>query len=148
MSLDIARKQSVARVLAIAATMTSLAAAGPIRADSLPDGIKAWFATMQTRALVLESGVLRVAFAKPLVSAELFDYQIKGLCQAPLVGQRYDWGTARIERIEILNEIGQQGYALPGGREACRKLNKMNDAEAAAYLARERREVKAGRVQG
>lgn len=100
-----------------------------------------------SRALVLESGVLRVAFAKPLVSAELFDYQIKGLCR-PLVGQRYDWGTVRIERIEILNEIGQQGYALPGGREACRKLNGMNDAEAAAYLARERREVQAGRVQG
>lgn len=102
---------------------------------------------MQTQALVLEGGVLRVAFKKPLVTPELFAHQIKQLCQAPLVGPRYDWGTARIERIEILNDIGQQGWALPGGRAACRKLNGMNDAEATAYIERERREVRAGRVQ-
>ena len=56
-------------------------------------------------------------------------------------------GNARIERIEIVNDIGQQGYALPGGRAACRKLNAMNSDEAVAYIERERREVRAGRVQ-
>ena len=116
-------------------------------ADPLPAGITAWFSTMQTQALVLEGGVLRVAFKKPLVTPDLFAYQIKGLCQAPLVGQRYEWGNARIDRIEIVNDIGAQGWALPGGRAACQKLNKMNDAEAAAYIERERREVRAGRVQ-
>lgn len=117
------------------------------RADAIPEGIKAWFAPMQTKAMVLEDGVLRVAFRKPVVSVELFDFQVKMLCQAPLVGQRYEWGSARIERIEILNEIGQQGYALMGGRAACRKLNWMGDAEGAAFLAQARREVRAGRVQ-
>ena len=133
----------------VAWLMAGLAAWAPAAmADPLPAGIKAWFATMQTRALQLDDGVLRVAFAKPLVTPDLFALQIKSLCQAPLVGQRYDWGNARIERIEILNDIGQQGYALPGGRVACRKLNGMNDTAAAAYIERERREVKAGRVQG
>ena len=123
------------------------ALASPAIAAPLPPGITAWFASMQTQALVLEGGVLRVAFKKPLVTPELFAYQIKGLCQAPLVGQRYEWGNARIDRIEIVNDIGQQGWALPGGRAACKTLNKLNDAEAAAYIERERREVRAGRVQ-
>lgn len=144
MSKVIGAKWRPAMVLMMAAAVWSASA----RADSLPEGIKAWFASMQTKAMTLEDGVLRVAMKKPLVTAELFDYQIKGLCQAPLVGRRYEWGNVRIERIEILNEIGQQGFALMGGRAGCRKLNGMNSDEAAGFLARERREVKAGRVQG
>lgn len=120
---------------------------GAARADAIPEGIKAWFAPIQTRAMVLEDGVLRVAMKKPVVSTELFDFQVKSLCQAPLVGQRYEWGNARIERIEILNDSGQQGYALMGGRKACSRLNGMGDAEGAAFLAQVRREVRAGRVQ-
>lgn len=147
MSLVIGAKWRGAMRLAAGLAVLASASA-PVMADAVPDGIKAWFASMQTKAMVLEGGVLRVAMAKPVVTAELFDTQIKGLCQAPLVGQRYDWGTARIERIEILNDAGQQGFALLGGRAGCRKLNGMNSDEAAGFLARERREVKAGRVQG
>lgn len=147
MSKVIGAKWRAATRLAMAAVVAGVVAS-PAIADTLPEGIKAWFASMQTKAMTLEDGVLRVAMKKPMVSAELFDNQIKGLCQAPLVGQRYDWGSARIERIEILNDAGQQGFALLGGRAACRKLNGMNSDEAAGFLARERKEVRAGRVQG
>ena len=147
MSLVIGAKRGVARGVARAVVAGFATLSVPALGDTLPPGISAWFSTMQTQALVLEGGVLRVAFKKPLVTPELFAHQIKSLCQAPLVGQRYEWGNARIERIEILNDIGQQGWALPGGRAACRKLNGMNDAEAVAYIERERREVRAGRVQ-
>ena len=146
MSLDIGAKQAIKRLLS-AALMALPAWATPATADPLPGGITAWFASAQTQALALEGGVLRVAFKKPLITPDLFAHQIKSLCQAPLVGQRYDWGNARIERIEIVNDIGQQGWALPGGRAACKKLNGMNSDEAAAYIERERREVRAGRVQ-
>ena len=117
-------------------------------ADAIPEGIKAWMKPNKVRVMQLADGVLSIAFDVPLVSEDLFRTQIKGLCQAPLMGQRYEWGNARIERIEIVNSIGQQGYTLIGGKTACQKLNRMNDTEASAYIERERREIRAGRVQG
>ena len=116
-------------------------------ADAIPEGIKAWMKPNKVRVMQLADGVLSIAFDVPLVSEELFRTQIKGLCQAPLVSNRYGWGNARIQRIELLNDIGAQGWALPGGRASCERLNSLGGTAADAYLTSQQRPIRAGRVQ-
>lgn len=120
---------------------------GNALADSVPQGIKDWFAASQTKALQLTDGVLSVSFSKPLISDDLWRTQIKSLCAAPLASKKYSWGSARIDRIDLMNDIGAQGYALVGGRKSCEKLVTLEGVEADHYLMRMRREIRAGRVQ-
>lgn len=125
----------------ICAVVTSVAA------DGIPEGIKAWMKPSKVRVMQLADGVLSIAFDVPLVSEDLFRIQIKGLCQAPHVSDRYGWGKARIERIDVLNDIGAQGWSLLGGRASCERLNSLGGTAADTYLITQQRPIRAGRVQ-
>ena len=120
---------------------------GAVQADSVPDGIRNFLATTQARVVMLHEGVLWVSYGKPLVTDDMYRIQIKGLCEAPLVNKRYSWGRARVERVEIVNDVGGQGFALMGGRASCEALNRLGGDEARKQLEALTRPIRAGRVQ-
>lgn len=120
---------------------------GAVQADSVPDGIRKFLETTQARVVMLHEGVLWVSYGTPLVTDDLYHAQIKGLCEAPLVNKKYSWGRARVERVEIVNDVGGQGFALMGGRASCEALNRMAWDDADKKLIAMTRPIRAGRVQ-
>lgn len=127
--------------------MGSLFVAGAAGAEAVPPGITEYLKTTQARLVMLHQRVLIVSLNRPGVTEVLFRAQVRGLCEAPLLSPRYSWGGAAVDEIQILNDIGAQGYAFKGGETACRALGKMSMEAAETYWTTVTREVRAGRVR-
>lgn len=59
---------------------------------------------------------------------------INGICTA-LFGEPNGWGNARIDRIEVLNDIGAQGFALLDAKATCGRVGKLADVESKQAVA-------------
>lgn len=112
--------------------------------ETVPPGIVAWLKPVQTQSITLSDRVLRVTMKKLLVSEDLYRFQVEGLCSSNNVAARYRWDRSKIDRIEIVNDIGAQGFALIGVGKSCKILSE--DAPP-GYLATVTRPIRAGRVQ-
>lgn len=72
---------------------------------------------------------------RPIVSDSMYhSVAINGICTA-LFGEPNGWGNARIDRIEVLNDIGAQGFALLNAKTTCDSVGKLADVESKKLVA-------------
>ena len=114
------------------------------QADPVPPTILKWVKPYQTHSVELSSGVLRVTMARTMVSDDMYRaVAINGVCSA-LFGEAKGWGSAKIERIEVLNNLAAQGYALLDAKNSCQRIGASNDAEAKKVVAAQTVNCRAG----
>lgn len=53
---------------------------------------------------------------------------VSGVCTA-LFAEANGWANAKIERIEVVNDISAQGYALLDAKSTCRRIGNLNVEE-------------------
>lgn len=105
------------------------------RADSIPPSVLKWIKPFQTQSIELSSGVLRVVMNRETVSDSMYhSVAIDGVCTA-LFGEAKGWGNARIDRIEVLNSVSAQGYALLDAKNTCRRVGDLNTVEVKKVVA-------------
>lgn len=96
-------------------------------ADEIPKELVKTIKVYQISESTLADGVLRVRYNKPVINRELFRGFIQASCTPLWLGGKKDgWDKARIERVEVINQIGAQGFAFVGGRKACDGLGKIS----------------------
>ena len=128
----------------VAAIVAPALAWSEANSETVPPGIVAWMKPIRTQSITLNDRVLRVAMKVPLVGEDLYKFHVEGLCSMALNTQRYRWDTSKVERIEIVNDIGAQGFALVGANKSCKALGR---DPRPGYLATVTRAIRAGRVQ-
>lgn len=105
------------------------------RADSIPPSVQKWIKPFQTQSVELSSGVLRVVMNREMVSDSMYhSVAVDGVCTA-LFGEAKGWGNARIDRIEVMNRISAQGYALLDAKNTCQRVGDLNAVEAKKLVA-------------
>lgn len=110
--------------------LTVLGFSSTARADAIPQSILKWVKPFQTQSVELSSGVLRVVMKRSMVSDSMYhSVAVNGVCTA-LFAEANGWGNARIDRIEVVNDISAQGFALLHAKSTCRRVGELN-AEAA-----------------
>lgn len=123
-------------MLAALAIVSTLAIADPI-----PSALVKTVQTFDIEESGLSDGVLRVRYRRAVVTRDMFRSFVGAACR-PLAmsvsGDSSGWRKARIDRIEVVNQIGAQGFAFVGGRPSCSALDPMggvgtNDATFAKY---------------
>lgn len=104
-------------------------------ADEIPKSIQDHLKVMGATAS-LSDGVLRATTNRSVVSSEVFRHFTKSLCMPLwLAGKGKDgWSGARIERLEAINQVGKQGYAMPNARKTCADLGKLADDASNTYI--------------
>jgi len=111
------------------ACIVALGIASPARADSVPPTILKYTKSFQTHSIALSAGTLRVVMKRPMVSDLMYrSVAVNGICQA-LIGEPNGWGSAKVDRIEVLNDIAAQGYALLDARATCQRIGSLTDVE-------------------
>lgn len=117
------------------AWIVALGIVSPARADSVPPTILKHIKPFQIDSVGLASGTLRVVMKRPMVSDFMYhSVAINGICTA-LFGEPNGWGNARIDRIEVLNDIGAQGFALLDAKTTCGRVGKLADVESKQAVA-------------
>lgn len=105
--------------------VVALLASAPALADQMPSALIKTIKIFTIEESHLSDGVLRVRYRIPVVRMEIFRTFVEAACR-PLAmsvsGDRSGWGNARIDRIEVINQIGAQGFAFVGGRKSCAEL--------------------------
>lgn len=111
------------------------AAVNVAMADEVPKSIQDHLKAIGTAAS-LSNGVLRATINKPVVSSEMFRHFTKSLCMPLWLADKGKdgWSKAKIDRLEAVNQIGAQGYAMPNARKACAELGKLADAASTEYI--------------
>lgn len=95
-------------------------------ADEIPKPLKDHLRILQIAETSLSGGVLRSRFTRPIVTQEIFRSYVRGICTPLWLDRKKDgWRGAKIERIEAVNQIAAQGYALPNTKKACAELGSM-----------------------
>lgn len=92
-------------------------------AESVPEGVKAAISNMPLQSWSFKQGSLRLVMDKRLVSPTFYSTAVHLVCgeqwQNPAAFQRM-----RLERIEVLNHVDAQGFALLDASNKCRDLGK------------------------
>lgn len=115
--------------------LSFLTLASAAYADTVPPAILKAIKPLNTKSVELSSGVLRVVMGNPMVSIDMYrSVSITGVCFS-LIGDRKSWGNSRIDRIEVLNDIGKQGYALEEARKTCGALGALTADQEKKYVA-------------
>lgn len=101
------------------AFLSFLTLSAAVYADPVPPAIVKALKPFTIKSAELSSGVLRVVMDRPMVSVDMYRAAgIRGACHS-LIGNPKAWGKAKIERIEVLNDIAAQGYALEDAAQIC-----------------------------
>ncbi|WP_431511632.1 hypothetical protein [Variovorax sp. DAIF25] len=91
--------------------------------EPVPDGVRAAISNLSLQSWSLKEGSLRLVMDKPLVSPTFYSTAVHLICgeqwQSPGAFQRM-----RLERIEVLNHLNAQGFALLDASNKCRELGK------------------------
>lgn len=82
----------------------------------------------------LENGVLKVIYNEDILPYQYYESFAHGSCYPLYVRNNDGWNSVRITRIEVLNSIAAQGYALQNPRSFCDKIGKMTGDEPNLYL--------------
>lgn len=110
------------KLLALALMLPLLALADPI-----PPKLGSHIRIFQVDETTLVDGVLRVRSSRSVVTQEIYRTLVKATCMPLWLDDKKDgWAKARIERVEVVNQIGAQGYAFVGGRKACAALGQVS----------------------
>lgn len=106
---------------------TCIAMVSGALADEIPKELVQTIKVYQISESTLADGILRVRYNKPVINREIFRTFIQASCTPVWLGGKKDgWDKARIERVEVVNQIGAQGFAFVGGRKACDGLGKIS----------------------
>lgn len=104
----------------------SILFSSPAMADQIPKELVSTIKVYQISESILADGVLRVRYSRPVINQDVFRTFIRAACTPLWLGGKKDgWDKARIERIEVVNQLGAQGFAFVGGRNACDSLGKI-----------------------
>lgn len=98
-------------------------------ADPVPAPIDAALKNLKMQHRTLEMGVLRIVMDVPLVSPAMFSTAVALVC-GEQIQSRKQLASMHLDRIEVLNHVNAQGYALPGGKSTCDRTSRMNSTEA------------------
>lgn len=84
----------------------------------------------------LGNGVLRVRINASVINQDTLKALARASCY-PLwfAGKKDGWAKARIDRVEVINQIGAQGFAFVGGRKSCSEWGNLNGGNENAYIA-------------
>jgi hypothetical protein len=92
----------------------------PAAADTVPAAVDRSIQPFALKGAVLAGGVLTATFARPVVTFSVFEsFVTNGVCMPLIVDPKAGWGKSNIERVEVRNSAGAQGFALGGLRKAC-----------------------------
>ena len=104
-------------------------------AEPVPPAIQKAIKPLAIQSVDLSSGVLRVVMSRPLVTLDMYHaVAIVGGCYS-LFGNPKAWGNAKINRIEVLNDIAAQGYALDDASHSCKALGSLTQEQERKYIA-------------
>lgn len=112
----------------------ALVVTGSTLADPIPMSLVREIKVFQIEESSLAEGVLRVRYKKPVVTQDIFRTFVNASCTPLWLDQKKDgWEKARIDRVEVVNQVGAQGFAFIGGRTACAELGKVSGGSIAAH---------------
>ncbi len=102
-------------------------------AEPVPKSIRDSFMPGQTKSITLDQGVLKIALNVLAVDEGTYrSIAVAAGCLPIMEDRRL---APRITRIEVLNDIGKQGYALQGGGKSCVALEPMNREQSDRFFA-------------
>lgn len=82
----------------------------------------------------LHDGVLRVQLRDELVSPMVFDSMATGVC-SEAARDPVGFKGMKISRLEVLNSVGAQGFALLNAGSVCERTSTMKAADGAALVS-------------
>jgi hypothetical protein len=101
---------------ALAVLLFSLAAA----AETLPTAVDRSIKPFALTGAGLAGGILTATFNREVVTFSVFEsFVTNGVCMPLIVDPKAGWGKSNIERVEVRNSAGAQGFALGDLRKAC-----------------------------
>lgn len=105
----------------------------PAHADKVPASIQKSLKPFSIKYIDFSSGVLRVVMDSPIVGLSMYRaVGVNAACDALFTDKK---SAARISKIEVLNSIAKQGYALDGGGKTCDIYNSAIGDIADKYIA-------------
>jgi hypothetical protein len=114
--------------------LSILSLSSVVHAEPVPPAILKGIKPLTIKSVDLSSGVLRVVMSRPMVSLDMYHaVAITGACWQ-LIGNPKGWGNARIDRIEVLNDIATQGFALEDARKTCTALGPLHSGQERKYV--------------
>jgi len=116
---------TVAGTLALAATSA--------QATPLPPDLQKSLKPYTIKDASLQAGVLRIVMDRPIATWAMYYNMVTwGACAPLWEGKAKAWGGGNIERVEVRNAVGAQGFAFFGGRKECAELGGLKGGESAA----------------
>lgn len=106
--------------------LVAILASASASADVIPKSITDQLRSLQIEQAELSDGALRVRFKKSVVNKDAYFTLVRSTCMPICLAEKKDgWGSANIERVEAINQVGAQGFAFVGGRRSCAELGKV-----------------------
>lgn len=113
----------------LAFSVSAAQAGEPTVSNSLKSELKIF----RAQSYALAGGVLRVQLRDALVTPTVFDSVAEGVCsEAGRDPKGFD--AMGIERVEVLNSVDAQGFAIMDAGSICKRRMTMKRAEADALL--------------
>lgn len=106
-------------------------------ADEVPQAYMKMLKPFQLTSVQLSDGALKVTMGFPKVNPQMFEAISVGAFCPPLYDDNAVYGLARIDRLEVLNEIGKQGFALENPIQICVEYGQL-DVKGGKELIAER----------
>ena len=105
-------------------------------ADDMPSELAKQIKVFKTEDSSLSNGVLRIRVTTLVVNQATFRAIARASCWPLWMGGKKDgWAKARIDRVEVINLIGAQGFAFVGGRKSCAEWGNVTGENENAYIA-------------
>ena len=102
-------------------------------AQGVPADIARYLKPMDVQPPVLRDGTVRVQSNRSVVTADTARSVVFAYCAPVWTDRKRAWDGRRLRGVEVLNSIGAQGYAFPGGREEC--IEAGNGSDLRKFLA-------------
>jgi hypothetical protein len=106
-------------------------------AGEIPPALQKSLKPYSIGSAVLDRGALKITMSRPVVTRTMYASVVAmGACSPLWSDARKGWGGAKIDRIEVKNAAGAQGYAFRGGRKECVELGGVSggDTEVRKYV--------------
>jgi hypothetical protein len=92
---------------------------GSVFAEDVPRELLRNLKPYATQRIDLKGDVLRVTVAKPIVTNDMYRLIVVGAVCGSLWTGKGGWGSAKIERAEVVNDLGAQGFAMINLKRTC-----------------------------
>ncbi len=93
--------------------------AGGAFATDLPPELARNLKPYDTKSIELKSDVLRIVMARPIVTSDMYRLIVVGAVCGTLWTGKGGWGKAKIDRAEVVNDLGAQGFAMINLKPTC-----------------------------